>query len=115
MRTSPLGGVSSRVVGMGTIDSEHDGGRDLREVIRAEFARLETAEAELVGRLEAHTLAVADADPDPRARIALAVVEGAHEIVEATPPAVGPTVGELSTRRLIAAALRPRRTTEPRS
>jgi hypothetical protein len=101
---------------MGTIDSEvrePDGGRYLPEVIRAEFAHLEVADTELVGRLEAH--AVAAAEPESGARVALAVVEGAHEFAGARPPAAGPTVGELSVRQLIAAALRPRRTTEPRS
>lgn len=100
---------------MGTNDSERDGGRDLSEVIRAEFARLEVADTELVSRLEAHVVADADAEPESGARVALAVVEGAHQIVGATPPAAGPSVGELSTRQLIAAALRPRRTTETRS
>ena len=100
---------------MGTNDSERDRGRDLPEVIRAEFARLETADIELVSRLEAKALAVADSEPEPGARVALAVVEGAHEIAGARPPAAGPTVGDLSARQLVAAALRPRRTTEPRS
>ncbi|WP_345524480.1 hypothetical protein [Nocardioides endophyticus] len=100
---------------MGTIDSELDGGRDLREVIRAEFARLDTADAELVDRLEAQALVAADTEPETRARIALAVVEGAHQIVAGTPPATGPTVGQLSARQLLAAALRPRRTTGSRS
>jgi hypothetical protein len=110
--------VCPRLLGMGTIDSEvrePDGGRDLPEVIRAEFAHLEVADTELVGRLEAHAVAVAVAEPESGARVALAVVEGAHEFAGARPPVAGPTVGELSTRQLIAAALRPRRTTEPRS
>ena len=97
---------------MGTDDSEPAGGRDRREVIRAEFARLEPADAELVDRLEAYAVAAAGADPE--AGVALAVVEGAHEAVAATPPTVGLTVGELSARQLLAAALRPRRTTAPR-
>ena len=104
-----------RVVGLGTNDSERDRGRDLPEVIRAEFARLETADTELVARLETHALAASDSGPEPGAQVALAVVEGAHEIAGASPPAGGPTVGDLSARQLVAAALRPRRTTEPRS
>lgn len=100
---------------MGTIDSEPGGGLDLPEVIRAEFARLEVADTELVARLEAHVVALADAEPESGVRVALAVVEGAHQIVGAAPPAADPTVGELSVRQLLAAALRPRRTTEVRS
>ena len=86
---------------------------DLREVIRAEFARLDPVDPELTRRLEEY--AVAAAEGDSGAGVALAVVEGAHEIVAATPPATGPTVGELSARQLLAAALRPRRTAGSRS
>jgi len=85
---------------------------DLREVIRAEFARLDPVDLELTRRLEEY--AVAAAEVDSGAGVALAVVEGAHEIAAATPDAA-PTVGELSARQLLGAALRPRRTTEPRS
>jgi len=87
---------------------------DLREVIRAEFARLDPVDPELTRYLEERAVGAADGlDPAAGAAVALAVVEGAHEVVAATPPPAGPTVGELSVRRLLAAALRPRRTTRP--
>ena len=86
---------------------------DLREVIRAEFARLDPVDPELTRRLEEY--AVAAAERGSGAGVALVVVEGAYEFVAASPPAVGPTVGELSARQLLGAALRPRRTTKARS
>jgi hypothetical protein len=85
---------------------------DLREVIRAEFARLDPVDPELTRRLEEYAAAAGEGDSG--AGVALAVVEGAHEIV-AAPPDPGPTVGDLSARQLLGAALRPRRTTEARS
>jgi hypothetical protein len=89
---------------MGTTD-------DLREVIRAEFAQLVPADPELTGRLEQYALdAVAGLDPEAAAGVAVAVVAGTHEIVAATPLEFGPTVGDLSARQLLAAALRSRRT-----
>lgn len=100
---------------MGTIDSAPDGGRDLPAVLRAEFARLEVADTDLVARLEAHAVALAEAEPESGAGIALAVVEAAHEIVAATAPAAGPSIGELSGRQLLVAAVRPRRSPGPRS
>lgn len=89
---------------------------DLREVIRAEFGRLDPVDPELTAHLEERALgAVHGLDPEAGADVALAVVEGAHELVTPTAPTAGPTVGELSARQLLSAALRPRRTTEPRS
>jgi hypothetical protein len=86
---------------------------DLREVIRAEFGRLDPVDPELTRHLEGCALGAVDGlDPEAGADVALAVVEGAHEFVAATQPAAGPTVGELSGRQLLVAALRPRRTTE---
>lgn len=82
----------------------------LSAAIRAEFARLETDDAELVGLLEERAVAAASGlDPVAGAQVALAVAEAAHEAVATAAP--GPTVGELSARQLLAAALRPRRTT----
>jgi hypothetical protein len=100
---------------MGTIDSEPDGGHDLLGVIRDEFARLESADRQLVDQLETDALAAAAAEPVPGAQVPVAVVEGAHRFVSTSRSAAGPTVGELSARQLISAALRPRRTTEPRT
>lgn len=88
---------------------------DLREIVRAEFARLDPVDPELTRRLEDHALgAVSGLGPEAGAAVGVAVVEGAHQVVAAPPAVAGPTVGELSARQLLAAALRPRRTTEPR-
>ena len=82
---------------------------DLREVIRVEFARLDLDGTGLTGRLEEYAVAAAGGtDPRSSAAVGLATVAGAHEIVEA--PAPTPTVGELPARRLVAEALRWRRT-----
>ena len=84
---------------------------DLREVIRAEFARLDADHTGMTDRLEAYAVeAAGGSDPESAARVALAVVEGTHEVVAAPAPAPEVTVGQLSARRLVAAALRPRRT-----
>ncbi|GAA1798130.1 hypothetical protein GCM10009795_049500 [Nocardioides hankookensis] len=83
---------------------------DLREVIRAEFARLDVDDTGLTGRLEERAVAAAGgADPEAAAAVAVAVVEAAHAVVE-EPDAPVVTVGDLSARGLVAAALRPRRT-----
>jgi hypothetical protein len=89
---------------------------DLREVIRAEFARLDHDGTGLTGRLEVCAVdAAGGTDPESAAQVALAVVEGAHAVVEAPAATPAPTVGELSAGRLVAAALRLRRTTGPRT
>ena len=98
---------------------ESGGDADLRASIRAEFARLDVADTELASRLESAALAAVETcrpdadglDPVAAAGLAVAVVDGAHTaLATVTDPAPGPTVGDLSTRQLIAHALRPRRT-----